>query len=551
MWPCLSRIVRVRPLCTIVVAVIVNSPLGTGSAKDVSVGTAKDAGVVSPKDTSVVLPKDTSVVSPKDTSAELPKDTARNTTSESSSKASAQPALITLSIQTSRSRPTAGTGLGISAEIKNISDSTIYIKSQELALVLPPEIAPAGQSAAGSYALLPTETRGNPDFNYADASIVLSPGDTYKAFWNSTLAGTNESRIPIPSPLLNLYTMLASEMKFIFFSPSDFKIAVVAKYNTSPDFSAANYRTLVQDATISVGAPQFVILFGAAIGGLLAYLILPHARRKLIRVTEETSRNWAQRFTIEISGIFGSILLSAMTTILLSRVSESEFLIKVSISDFWSAIAVGFFANCFGAIILAKTLFPAGPMTKLQANPTPKPDNNPVRKMQAISGPRPKANSVLTPEPNYVSAPKINSVWKPEPNSATKPEPNSAAKPEPSSAAVPEPTFVPKREFNFIPQSETNSLSKPEANTVPEPDAILVPRQQTNPVVSLQGQTAPKPVAKSVRKPQAKASKKPHATQLVASVGRDSHGRWSSAKRKDKTVLETIAIKTKRQGTNH
>jgi len=540
-------------LSTVVVAIIVNSHLSTGSAKDVTVG--------------VVSPKDTGVGSPKDTSAESPKDTVRNTTNETSSKASAQPALIALSIQTSRSQPTAGNGLGISAEIKNISDSTVYIKSQELALVLPPEIAPAGQSAAGGYAMLPTETRGNPDSNYADASIVLSPGDTYKAFWNSTLSGTNQSQIPIPGPLLNVYTMLASEMKFIFFSPGDYKIAVVAKYNTSPDFSAGNYRTLVQDATIPVGAPQFVILFGAAIGGLLAYLILPQARRKLIRVTEETSRNWAQRFTIEVSGLFGSILLSEMTTILLSRVSDSEFLIKVSVSDFWSAIAVGFFANCLGAIILAKTLFPAGPTTMLQANPTPKPETNPVRKIQAISVSRPKAKSVPTPEPksvptpepSSVATPEANSVWKPEPSSVAKPEPNSVSKPEVNFVLTPEVNFVPTPEaksvltpeFNSMPQPEGNSLSKPEAKSVPEPEAMLVPRQQTNSVESLQAHTAPKPVVKPVRKLQAKPFKKPRATPHVASVGRDSHGRWSSAKRKNKTVLETIAIKTKTQGTNH
>ena len=329
------------------------------------------------------------------------------TPNELPSKTSAQPALITLSIQTSSPQPAAGTGLGISAEIKNISDSTVYIKSKELALVLPPEITPARLSAAGGYAFLPTETDGSPEFNYANASIALSPGDTYKAFWKTTLSPTNQSRIPIPGPLLNLYTIIASEMKFIFFYPSDYKIAVVAKYNTSPDFSGEHYRTLVQDSTIPVGTPQFVILFGAAIGGLFAYFILPQARRKLIKTTEDGSRKWPQRLITEVSGIVGSILLSEMTTILLSRNSDPQFLFKVNINDFWSAIAVGFLANCVGAFILSKVLFQVEPAKNLQANLTPKPQFNPAPKPHG--GLKPVASSVQKPEVNAVPNFQANS----------------------------------------------------------------------------------------------------------------------------------------------
>ena len=336
------------------------------------------------------------------------------TPNEPASIAPAQPALITLSIQTSSPQPAAGTGLGISAEIKNISDSTVYIKSKELTLVLPSEITPARLSPAGGYAFLPTETDGSPEFNYANASIALSPGDTYKAFWKTTLSPTNRSRIPILGPLLNLYTIVASEMKFIFFYPSDYKIAVVAKYNTSPDFSGEHYRTLVQESTIPIGTPQFVILFGAAIGGLFAYFILPQARRRLIRTTEDGSRKWAQRLITEISGIVGSILLSEMTTILLSRNSDPQFLVKVNINDFWSAIAVGFLANGVGAFILSKVLFQVEPAKSLQANLTPEPQFDPGPKPHA--GLKPVASSVQKPEANAMPNFQANSGPKPEAN---------------------------------------------------------------------------------------------------------------------------------------
>src|SRR5271166_5585255 len=295
LWSCL----RFHPLSAIVVAIFVVSHLSAGYAQDAAQNTSNDSSSKASAQPVLTSNEPASIdpAQPAPAPNEPPPET------------SVQPALITLSIKTSSPQPAAGTGLGISAEIKNISDSTVYIKSKELALVLPPEITPSRLSAAGGYAFLPTETDGSAEFNYANASIALSPGDTYKAFWKTTLSPTNQSRIPIPGSLLNWYSIIASEMKFIFFYPSDYKIAVVAKYNTSPDFSGEHYRTLVQDSTILVGTPQFVILFGAAIGGLFAYFMLPQARRRLIRTTEDGSRKWPQRLITEVSGVVGSILL--------------------------------------------------------------------------------------------------------------------------------------------------------------------------------------------------------------------------------------------------
>ena len=50
------------------------------------------------------------------------------------------------------------------------------------------------------------------------------------------------------------------------------------------------------------------------------------------------------------------MLLSAIVTILLSRVSESQFLIRISITDFWGAIAIGFISNYLGYEILKKLI---------------------------------------------------------------------------------------------------------------------------------------------------------------------------------------------------
>ena len=57
--------------------------------------------------------------------------------------------------------------------------------------------------------------------------------------------------------------------------------------------------------------------------------------------------------------LVGSILLSVIITILLSRIAETQFFIKVSVSDFWGAIAVGFLANYGGWAMLDK-MVPGG-----------------------------------------------------------------------------------------------------------------------------------------------------------------------------------------------
>jgi hypothetical protein len=41
-------------------------------------------------------------------------------------------------------------------------------------------------------------------------------------------------------------------------------------------------------------------------------------------------------------------------TVVLSRIAETQFFIKVSVSDFWGAIAVGFLANYGGWALLDK-----------------------------------------------------------------------------------------------------------------------------------------------------------------------------------------------------
>jgi hypothetical protein len=270
-------------------------------------------------------------------------------------------ALIDITIETSRSQPTAGDGLGVSADIKNVSDSVIHIEGKEIDLVLPPELEGPGKPSTNWYAMLPTEPSG-PKGDEWNAGIDLNPGDTYKVFWTHG-ARYSSTELDEQWYLRRIYNVIASEMTFIFFPPGDYKIAVICKYrpvaSSKTELIAVPYRTTAQTAIIHLAAPQFVILFGAALGGLLAYFLLPQARRKLVQSSttdEKPVMRIINRILKELAGIAGAVLLSTMITILLSRISETQFLIKVTITDVWGAIAIGFIANYLGAKALDKIL---------------------------------------------------------------------------------------------------------------------------------------------------------------------------------------------------
>lgn len=257
---------------------------------------------------------------------------------------------IAIKIQTSQAQPTVGSGLGVTAEIKNVSDSAVYLHGKDLTLMLPPELEGPFKPAWPWWALFPTEVHTVPQF--ADAFIKLQPGDSYQVFWSPGRTIFYDST----GFTLGVIRTIRSEMKFIFFSPGEYTLTVNAKYWFDPQ---GEYHTVTQSSALHFAAPQSVIMFGASFGGLIAFYIAPQARRRFAR-RKAKSRGpimaILEPVAKELAGIAGSVLLSAMVTILLSRISETQFLIKVSITDFWGAVAIGFVANYAGAKILDRFL---------------------------------------------------------------------------------------------------------------------------------------------------------------------------------------------------
>ena len=273
---------------------------------------------------------------------------------------SGQSILVDIKLETSRSQPAVGTNLGVGAEIKNLStDSTVYLQENRVTLSVPPELLGPFAGPAGYWAFFPTQHT-----EAYDGIITLKPGGTSRVFWSLGPSGPNPQSDKKEEPPFykNLSYQVLSELNYVFFSPGDYKLSVVAQYWTNPK-TPDDYRVTTQTASMNVAAPQSVILFGAAIGGLIAYLLLPQARRRVMEYM--TAERYAilyagKRVATELAGILGAMLLSAIVTILLGRISETQFLIRVTVNDFWGAIAVGFIANYAGAKLLEKILGKTG-----------------------------------------------------------------------------------------------------------------------------------------------------------------------------------------------
>ncbi len=304
-----------------------------------------------------------------------------------------RPRLIDIKLESTRKQPAAGSGLGISAEIRNRSSEMVYLYPKQVTLVPPPELrGPTNTANAWDYeawyAFFPTEVLTNGE--KFDRWIGIKPDHSYKVFFAPYPETMNSGIYASGIQHSNAWEALKDYVKrglkssksnlgmdFLFFSPGEYKLDVVAKYWTNPpaEFEAPSkpediaYHTAVESLTLSIVAPQSVILWGAAVGGVMAYFLLPNKRERVNKHMEATantvftwkpSLKWVQkvgiRILLESYGGAGAILLSVMITILLSRISETQFVIHVNVNDFWGAVVIGFVANYLGTEALDKIL---------------------------------------------------------------------------------------------------------------------------------------------------------------------------------------------------
>jgi hypothetical protein len=248
---------------------------------------------------------------------------------------------ISIELKSTGAQVVAGEGLEVIAAIKNESKSNVYLGEWDMRLILPLPLEGLAGGVNGRPAFFPTEPHqiedaDNPD-KYFRNNILLKPGDTYNAFW--TEAPSGKSKIEY------VYAQITTQLQYLLFVPAKYDFVVITRYRTDSPTSA--YRTLSTTVTLPVSAPLFVILVGAALGGIIGYVIFPKQR-------QQDSRNVP--FFGPLVRVMGAALLSVIVTILISRISETQFPIKVTVNDFWGSIAIGFVAYYSGIKLLEKIL---------------------------------------------------------------------------------------------------------------------------------------------------------------------------------------------------
>jgi hypothetical protein len=267
---------------------------------------------------------------------------------------------IEIVLKPSRHQITAGSGFGIAGDIRNRSAAPVYVVPKYVVLTPPPEINPGGN--IGWYAQITApgkeELSYDPIFDYGRV-VEIAPGDRVSAVW---VLGSGSSVGSEPSGkgkgLQQLSNWLVNRLHLMNFSPGEYTVKVSAVYwqdQKSAEVREKNYRYEVAEAQVVVGAPQWVVLTGAVIGGIIAYFLLPAVRLVPGK--------------IEWKGLLTSGLVSAIVTILIARLSETQFLIRVTINDLWGAIAIGFIASSSGSSILQKYAF--HPLPSDTASPPP------------------------------------------------------------------------------------------------------------------------------------------------------------------------------------
>src|SRR5206468_10128178 len=90
--------------------------------------------------------------------------------------------------------------------------------------------------------------------------------------------------------LRDVIDQFTSSLNYVFFTPADYKITAQVKYLEASAGAGAAYHYALKSTIIHLAAPQAVIMFGAIIGGLIAFAILPQARRQHLAIVQTPRR---------------------------------------------------------------------------------------------------------------------------------------------------------------------------------------------------------------------------------------------------------------------
>jgi hypothetical protein len=299
-----------------------------------------------------------------------------------SNQPSVEESSLRLTARASRTQDLLGLRFGIYADLENTSRIPLFLHPRYLTLTSPPELTYHDQSLV-RYAYCP----GPPADEYLaspeEKLVRLDPGDKITCFWDII-----RKQLGAPKTHRSAWSMWMDHAWFdLSFPPGQYTFIIVVNYWADPaqipllspssfraertgpneprpnrdelepdptdpsrkiltaaeirEISIGEHKTETSNVMVTVAAAEWVVLSGAMLGGAFAFALIPSSRLY-------PRSTW--------KGLFSAMMLSAIATILLSRLSETQFVIRVTVNDFWGAVAVGFVVGSTGRAVLERFL---------------------------------------------------------------------------------------------------------------------------------------------------------------------------------------------------
>ena len=304
---------------------------------------------------------------------------------------------IRVSLRLSRGTTTPADSFEVAADITNTSSDPVYLNPMAIAMVPPPELdpqsprewhplIPGGLSnfCAGDSSCNESVAKGEAESSIHKAAdqladcynsiwkwnffhhsnecvqkqqlkdlleapdlynklVVLMPGSTTTAYWNGFTRSQQKG-------------FLRDAISQFFVPPGAYASTVtVGSWSKEIDAQrlAENRDSSSEIIDITMIAAQTTVIIGSIIGGLFAFVLLPDTRFYAPEAIAAMA-HWQRRAYMYVVNVLASFCLSTIVTIMLSRLANSQFIIKVSVNDFWGAIAIGFVVSASGKAVLKK-----------------------------------------------------------------------------------------------------------------------------------------------------------------------------------------------------
>jgi hypothetical protein len=262
---------------------------------------------------------------------------------------------IDINLITSGEKPVVGQVWTVFGEIINRSKQPVWIVDGATVLSVPPEVWGSTSQGGSVGAFFPT-VKSRPTHEI----MRIEPGQKYIVTWKIDTWRSHDKNRETVGWNAVLSRVIVTVRDFLFYKPGAYAINSVVHIWSSPPIAndlgqVVNfYESFTESRTqkIFVEASPWVLIIGSVIGGVIAFLL------KLILVLTRNTLKSTGGIRYLAFGVISAILLCSIGTILIARISASDFLITVQVGDLWGAMATGFFIQWLGLNYFVSKLLP-------------------------------------------------------------------------------------------------------------------------------------------------------------------------------------------------